>query len=47
MFQSIQIRRYGPIGDITAPFEVDAVLDDKALNLGSIAESVGRKFGDN
>jgi hypothetical protein len=40
LFQDVQIRNYGR--SITAPFEVDIVLDEKALNLSTVGYGVSQ-----
>jgi hypothetical protein len=42
LFQSIQIKPFG--SDIAAPFEVDAVLDEKALNLSTVGYGVSQSL---
>lgn len=42
LFESIGIKRYGR--SITAPFEVDIVLDSKALNLSSVGYGVSQSL---
>ena len=42
LFQSIQIKPLGPA--VTAPFEVDVVLDDKALNLSTVGYGVSQSL---
>jgi predicted ATPase len=42
LFQSIKIKPFG--SDVTAPFEVDVVLDDKALNLSTVGYGVSQSL---
>jgi hypothetical protein len=42
LFESVQIRRFG--GSITAPFELDIVIDNKALNLSSVGYGVSQSL---
>jgi predicted ATPase len=43
LFQSIQIKQFVP-DDPTAPFEVDAVLDNKALSLNTVGYGVSQSL---
>lgn len=42
LFQDVRIKSYGR--EITAPFEVDIVLDDKALNLSTVGYGVSQSL---
>jgi predicted ATPase len=42
LFQSVDIRKFGD--DVTAPFEVDIVLDHKALNLSTVGYGVSQSL---
>lgn len=42
LFQSLQIKKFGD--DVTAPFEVDIVLDQKALNLSTVGYGVSQSL---
>jgi AAA ATPase domain len=42
LFQSVHIRKFGD--DINAPFEVDIVLDEKALNLNTVGYGVSQSL---
>jgi predicted ATPase len=42
LFQSIQIKRFGD--DVAGPFEVDAILDSKALNLNMVGYGVSQSL---
>jgi predicted ATPase len=42
LFQTVQIRPFGD--DVTAPFEVDIVLDKKALNLSTVGYGVSQSL---
>lgn len=42
LFQSVEIRKFGD--DVTAPFEVDIVLDHKALNLSTVGYGVSQSL---
>ena len=42
LFQSVKIRSFGD--DVTAPFEVDIVLDEKALNLNTVGYGVSQSL---
>ena len=42
LFQSVEIRKFG--NDVTAPFEVDIVLDQKALNLSTVGYGVSQSL---
>lgn len=44
LFESIKIRPFGDADDPTAPFEVDAVLDEKALNLSWMGYGVSQSL---
>jgi hypothetical protein len=44
LFEAIEIKRFGEASDPTAPFEVDAVLDKKALNLSWMGYGVSQSL---
>jgi hypothetical protein len=44
LFESIKIRPFGDANDPTVPFEVDAVLDEKALNLSWMGYGVSQSL---
>jgi hypothetical protein len=44
LFQSISVRSFGAKDDPTVPFEVDAVLDDKPLNLSWVGYGVSQSL---
>jgi predicted ATPase len=44
LFESIQVNYFGNKKNITSPFEVDAVLDSKALNLNAVGYGVSQSL---
>lgn len=44
LFESIEIKQFGTPEEATAPFEVDAVLDNKALNLNAVGYGVSQSL---
>lgn len=44
LFESIEIKRYGDQNDVTAPFEVDAVLDGTPLSLINLGYGVSQSL---
>ena len=44
LFDSIDVKLFGPPEDLTAPFEIDAILDAKPLNLNMVGYGVSQSL---